>query len=274
VLVNCFVFVEGFDAPETSCVLMVKPTKSDLVYVQCVGRGLRLAGGKTDCLVLDFVPLDAPRNMILMGDLLGKPRKQRDAERKAVDKGLVIDIFGITSEGNGIDGDPDAVVMRVLDYLGGDERMRKLAWTIDGEFATCSMDRGNSLAIVMPRKERVAKADALRARGRWFPEWDERYEQISCYHLYAVLDNRFVSHIRSGASWDDVADEAERYAAQYANDWFAKRNRKWRKGKPSDKQRDLCMRLGIWKEGMTGGEAGQAITHRLSLNALERNGHI
>src|SRR5690606_38168609 len=53
-LVNCAVLTEGFDAPETACVAMARPTKSRALYAQCVGRGTRLAPGKTDCLVLDF----------------------------------------------------------------------------------------------------------------------------------------------------------------------------------------------------------------------------
>ena len=34
---------------------MARPTKSEGLYAQCVGRGARLAEGKEDCLVLDFV---------------------------------------------------------------------------------------------------------------------------------------------------------------------------------------------------------------------------
>ena len=33
---------------------MARPTKSSSLYTQCVGRGLRLWPGKSDCLVLDF----------------------------------------------------------------------------------------------------------------------------------------------------------------------------------------------------------------------------
>lgn len=50
VLVNCMVLTEGWDAPETSCICMVCPTKSDLRYVQRLGRGLRPAKGKNNCI--------------------------------------------------------------------------------------------------------------------------------------------------------------------------------------------------------------------------------
>ena len=44
----------GFDAPNVDLIALMRPTKSPGLYVQMVGRGLRIAPGKTDCLVLDF----------------------------------------------------------------------------------------------------------------------------------------------------------------------------------------------------------------------------
>lgn len=54
VLVNCALFIEGFDEPSIACVAIARPTKSRALYTQMVGRGTRLADGKADCLVLDF----------------------------------------------------------------------------------------------------------------------------------------------------------------------------------------------------------------------------
>jgi DNA repair protein RadD len=53
-LVNVNVLTTGFDAPNVDCVVMLRPTLSPGLWAQCVGRGFRLAPGKTDCLVLDF----------------------------------------------------------------------------------------------------------------------------------------------------------------------------------------------------------------------------
>jgi superfamily II DNA or RNA helicase len=55
VVCNAQVLTEGFDEPSVDCVVMAKPTRSRSVYVQCVGRGLRLYPGKRDCLLLDVV---------------------------------------------------------------------------------------------------------------------------------------------------------------------------------------------------------------------------
>lgn len=53
-IVNVNVLTTGFDAPHVDLVAILRPTLSPGLYVQMVGRGLRLAEGKTNCLVLDF----------------------------------------------------------------------------------------------------------------------------------------------------------------------------------------------------------------------------
>jgi len=44
----------GFDVLDVDCIVWCRPTKSPVLYVQGMGRGTRIADGKTDCLVLDF----------------------------------------------------------------------------------------------------------------------------------------------------------------------------------------------------------------------------
>jgi superfamily II DNA or RNA helicase len=53
VLTNCFLAAYGFDLPVLSCVVLARPTKSLMMYLQMLGRGLRIAAAKTDCVVLD-----------------------------------------------------------------------------------------------------------------------------------------------------------------------------------------------------------------------------
>ena len=47
-LLNCALFLEGFDAPSTSCIVMGKPTKSLALYMQVLGRGTRPLPGIVD----------------------------------------------------------------------------------------------------------------------------------------------------------------------------------------------------------------------------------
>lgn len=53
-VVNMNVLTTGFDAPNIDLIALLRPTCSPGLYVQMVGRGLRIAEGKKDCLVLDF----------------------------------------------------------------------------------------------------------------------------------------------------------------------------------------------------------------------------
>ena len=53
-LVNVAVLTTGFDAPHVDLIAILRPTESLSLYQQIVGRGLRLAPNKTDCLVLDY----------------------------------------------------------------------------------------------------------------------------------------------------------------------------------------------------------------------------
>lgn len=65
----CFVMIvsEGYDYPPIDAVVLMRPTKSPVLYVQCIGRALRTAAEKDSCLVLDYGevilncgPLDRP----------------------------------------------------------------------------------------------------------------------------------------------------------------------------------------------------------------------
>lgn len=53
-LVNVSVLTTGFDAPHVDVIAILRPTESNGLYQQIIGRGLRLAEGKKDCYVLDY----------------------------------------------------------------------------------------------------------------------------------------------------------------------------------------------------------------------------
>lgn len=53
-LVNVSVLTTGFDAPHVDLIAILRPTESVSLYQQIIGRGLRLATDKTECLVLDY----------------------------------------------------------------------------------------------------------------------------------------------------------------------------------------------------------------------------
>ena len=55
VLCNSMLLTEGWDCPSVDCVIVLRPTKVRALYSQMVGRGTRLAPGKKELLLLDFL---------------------------------------------------------------------------------------------------------------------------------------------------------------------------------------------------------------------------
>ena len=53
-IVNVNVLTTGFDVPDIDLIVGLRPTMSVSLYIQMTGRGLRIAEGKKDCLVMDF----------------------------------------------------------------------------------------------------------------------------------------------------------------------------------------------------------------------------
>lgn len=84
-IVNVGVLTEGFDHPPTACIALFRPTKSLSLLAQMIGRGTRLADGKTDCLVLDFVGVNNTVKTVNVLDVLDGT-VLTDAEKKRAQK--------------------------------------------------------------------------------------------------------------------------------------------------------------------------------------------
>lgn len=72
VLCNSMLLTEGWDCPSVDCVVVLRPTKSRALYVQMVGRGLRLHPGKEDCLLLDFLWMTARHDLVHPAHILAQ----------------------------------------------------------------------------------------------------------------------------------------------------------------------------------------------------------
>jgi len=80
ILVNVQVLSEGFDQPDVDCVVIARPTKSQSLYTQMVGRALRLHPGKNDALVLDLTGASDDKNLQTFARLM---KTQTTPEKKA-----------------------------------------------------------------------------------------------------------------------------------------------------------------------------------------------
>lgn len=95
VLTNCTLASIGFDLPDLDCVVFARPTKSLGLFIQMLGRGLRPAPGKQDCLVLDHAGVvqrfgfaTEPRFWTLHGKYAQDLEKLERAKREKEEKGL------------------------------------------------------------------------------------------------------------------------------------------------------------------------------------------
>jgi len=115
-LCNVGIYTEGFDAPVASCIAMARPTKSELLYRQILGRATRTLPGvvdplaeatadvrkaaisssaKPDMLVLDFVGNSGRHNLLSAVDVLDGEAGQPEINlaRGMVDRGEVQDVL-------------------------------------------------------------------------------------------------------------------------------------------------------------------------------------
>ncbi|HEV7418207.1 MAG TPA: DEAD/DEAH box helicase, partial [Tianweitania sediminis] len=85
VVVNVGVLTTGVDW-DVRCLILARPTKSEMLYVQIIGRGLRSAEGKDDCIILDHSDTTLSLGFVtdIHHDQLddGKPRKASTSQRK------------------------------------------------------------------------------------------------------------------------------------------------------------------------------------------------
>ena len=277
IVFNCMVLTEGFDAPETSCVMMIAPTRSDLVYVQRLGRGLRPAENKTDCVVLDFAPVGL-RDVVMAGDVLdGVPKKIKQATSAADQQGI---LFGYKVDGAGIQAvDPHEIQAVVLDYL----THHRLAWAFDGGFAAAALSDSAMLAILPPEYGRLDKADELRRSGQWSRTSEKLSEWIGAYRLYRIdkktLDadsGRYVWDAECLGAWKSMTtakQHAEELSREEADNSLSSKGAGWRQKPMSDAQAKYLRRLGAYQAGLTSDQAARRITFVLAQRSVQSAEH-
>ena len=116
VLVNVDIFSEGFDCPDVEFVQLARPTLSLAKYLQMVGRGLRVAKGKKNCVIIDNVGLyrvfGLPSqvwnwNAMFEGKLKVGKKKETAKERE---------FFLMNKEQDGIQIHPDSEMIMVMSH--------------------------------------------------------------------------------------------------------------------------------------------------------------
>ena len=155
VLVNVDIFSEGFDCPDVEFVQLARPTLSLAKYLQMVGRGLRIAKGKKNCVIIDNVGLyrvfGLPSqvwnwNAMFEGKLKVGKKKETPKDRE---------FFLMNKEQDDIQIHPDSEMMMVMSH---EELLQTLQYRefVDskGEFAIIKLPDGK-MTVVNRQGEQV-----------------------------------------------------------------------------------------------------------------------
>ena len=155
VLVNVDIFSEGFDCPDVEFVQLARPTLSLAKYLQMVGRGLRVAKGKKNCVIIDNVGLyrvfGLPSqvwnwNAMFEGKLKVGKRKETPKDRE---------FFLMNEKQDDIQIQPDSEMMMVMSH---EELLQTLQYRefVDskGEFAIIKLSDGK-MTVVNRQGEQV-----------------------------------------------------------------------------------------------------------------------
>lgn len=227
-LVNCMVFTEGTDLPLVETVIIARPTQSDALYAQMVGRGLRLYPGKKKLNLIDCVGVTGRADLCTAPSLLGidldnVPQKKRE--------GLEGDLFDLPEKAVRLADCPESWIknVEIVDLWAKQQKyqLHNVNWfqMPDGELV-CSLPDN--------RRMRIPPADQL---GCVTLQSGERVPmQTALDRAYQVLSERFAD---------------SRYI------WDLDLQKRWSGAPASDKQLQIVRRMfpELTTEALTKGQA-------------------
>jgi len=275
VLVNVDIATEGFDAPATDCVLLLRPTQSWALYCQMVGRGLRTLGGtvdgydtaqarrqaianapKGDCIVIDVV--DASKEF----GLSAPPDKDEEAP-KPKEKPAPASLAGLV-------GLPPEFDLQGNSLFAAAERVEELEPAKRGALfrrQTNWDDLSTVLSEVDLIKELSIPEEIVGVSGLawmkigdgeyWLPCGDSTFEKNRAATIHTDELGRMTVELRSSSMppmhvplGDDLQpafDEADRLIRMTWADAgrIVKADARWREKPPSDRQKEILKSLGV-----------------------------
>ena len=189
-LVNCMVFTEGTDMPLVETVIVARPTKSDSLYAQMVGRGLRLHPEKKMLTLIDCVGVTGKASLCTAPSLLGVdiekiPKKKQDSM-----EGM---LFELPEKAKRLADTPESWIenVRIVDLWAKEMKyqLHGVNWfqMPDGTMI-CSLP--NKMSVEIPPADELGETIFCGQRM----EMQEAFD-----HAYELLCNNFAD---SKAIWD------------------------------------------------------------------------
>lgn len=243
-IVNCMVFTEGTDIPKVETVIVARPTQSETLYAQMVGRGLRLYPGKERLMLIDCVGVTGKTSLCTAPSLLGIDMDTVPAPKTKEVQG---DLFELPEKIAVASDVPESWIKNVrIVNLWAREQSYNLHdinfFKMPDGSLTCSVIGGGPLVIPCPDSiGRVRLKDGREITMQEAIDW-----------VYKVLTTRYTS-------------------CQHV--WDLKQVKRWGKNPATPAQLEKIQRIckGFDTEGLTKGDASQ-ILNRV-FNGPKRGGY-
>lgn len=239
VLCNCNVLSIGYDDPNIQCIISAAPTKSELRYVQQVGRGTRIAEGKQDCTVIDVVDncknhslatisslLGLPKDLDLKGEKYSKAKAKLDRMAAEFPTANIQDVKSLDQ----LESLAENIALFQVHYPPEISKLSELAWRKDGD--------GYMLAV---KRDLITIKKDLRDEYQIVGNLEGQVITLSAQNLPGAFN---------------IADGL--VSREYIN--VLRRDARWHKDAPTEKQTKLCRILKITiPPGATKGQVSAAI---------------
>ena len=237
-LVNCMILTEGFDAPQASCLVVARPTKSAPLYQQMLGRVLRPSPGKTDALVLDIVGISKNIKIRTLKDLSLRPAKKFGE-------------VGERGEGGGAEAeDVETLTHGVVEEVSLFEESNRLWLRTKG--GHWFIPAGGGFVFLRPWPNGAGYSVG------WFGRYDDQPKLIQ-----KVTDLGYAM-----ARGESAAEEADRMSGQFRS---SMRDARWRgELAPSNRQLETAAKMRIKvPRGATAGQVSDLITVKLASSRVD-----
>jgi ATP-dependent helicase IRC3 len=223
-LVSCAVLTEGFDEPSIDCIMLARPTKSKVLFYQCIGRGLRLWPTKENCLLIDATGATKRHGLLSVAAELGLLVPKTPQEGPEGEEGR--------------EGEDMAVEPKLTGYRAHDidlAQRTRLHWveTPKGYWVVNLADR---MLRVRPDGQGTYRLEVRKRDERSYTRLVDRLSQEFCFGIASdtARDAQILHMVQEGA--------------------------RWRQNAPSPKQEAFARKLGVRIEpGWSSGEVSDAI---------------
>jgi superfamily II DNA or RNA helicase len=182
---------EGFDEPSIDCVMLARPTKSKVLFYQCIGRGLRLWPTKKDCLLVDATGATKRHGLLSMAAELGllTPKMPQDA----------LDLAA-AQVGEGAEAAPKQTGYHAHDIdLAARTRLHWVE-TRKGYWVVSLADR---MLRVRPDGQGTYRLEVCKREEKAYTRLVDRLSQEFCFGIASdtARDAHILHMVREGAQW-------------------------------------------------------------------------